>query len=225
MRSTALLVAAASISVGGLAYAATRSTDTPVPLLATGTAGEHEPSTTTEPRDEPADGTTSTSAVTEAPHDEPDHPVTTTTAAPHEEPAHPATTTTEHHEPERPTTTTVAPHEEPHPSTTTTTAPRPATGPIHLECTTAHTTEDLRVICEWGQVPERSASLVIMREQTGPSRPIDRIVDVTVHRYVDETTASGVSYAYRVSAYAEDGTFLGTSNPVRLTPGPAPEGA
>jgi hypothetical protein len=217
MRRTPLIVAAAVLAVGGVAFAASRPTTAPVGLLAAGGSGEstttttehHEPttSTTVEHHDEP---TTSTTLE----HHEPEHPTTTTTAAieHHDEPT--TSTTVEHHEPEHPTTTT---------STTSTTV-RPATGPIHLVCTTPHT-DDLRVVCEWGDVPVHTAYIIVMREKTGPSQPIDRIDDPTVHRYVDETAETGVTYSYRVSAYSADDTFLGTSNPVKVTPGPDAGGA
>jgi hypothetical protein len=216
MRRTPFLVAAATLAVGGVAFAATRPVDMPVPLLAAGGSDEsktatnehHEPTTTSTTGAHHDEATTSTTVV----HHEPEHPTTTTpttstTVEHHTEPT--TTTTVVHHEPEHPTTTT---------STTSTTA-RPATSPIHLECTTPHTA-DLRVVCEWGAVPEHTAYIIVMREKTGPSQPIDRIDDPAVHRYVDETAEAGVTYSYRVSAYTADDTFLGTSNPVKVTPGP-----
>jgi hypothetical protein len=76
-------------------------------------------------------------------------------------------------------------------------------------------------VCEWGDIPAGTAEQVMMRETQGPSQELDRTEDTSVRRYVDDTAEPGVSYAYRVSAYAADGTFLGTSNPVRLTHGDA----
>ncbi|MEA3054727.1 MAG: hypothetical protein QOD30_159, partial [Actinomycetota bacterium] len=214
MRRTPLLVAVATLAIGGVAFAASRPATAPVGLLAAGGGGE---STTTTEHHEPTTTTTVEHHVqattTTVEHHEPEHPSTTTsTVEHHDEPT--TTTIVERHEPEHPTTTT---------STTSTTA-RPATGPIHLVCTTPHT-NDLRVVCEWGDVPEHTAYIVVMREKTGPSQPIDRIDDPTVHRYVDETAEPGVTYSYRVSAYSADDTFLGTSNPVKVTPGPDAGGA
>ena len=226
MRRTPLLVAAATLALGGVAYAASRPTAAPVGLLAVGGSDATTTSTALE-HHEPAATSTTTSTIEQPAQ----HEVTTSTTEHHGTEPSTTTTTTEHHEPTSTTTTTVGHHEatttsttEHPPTTTTSTTVRPGTGPIHLECTTPHT-DDLRVTCDWGPVPEHTAYIVVMREKTGPSQPIDRIDDPSVHDYVDDTAESGVTYSYRVSAFAEDGSFLGTSNPVKVTPGPEPGSA
>jgi hypothetical protein len=143
----------------------------------------------------------STTTVPAASHDDP------TTTVPHE----PATTV--RHE---------TPHETPHEPTTSSTTPKPSTagGPLTIGCTTAGTNADVAVHCIWNGVADATTRLVVMREKPGSSsQAIWRTDDVSIRRYDDETAEAGTTYVYRVSAYGPEEHFLGTSNPVRVTPG------
>jgi hypothetical protein len=158
-------------------------------------------------------------------------PSTTVAAVPHraEEPVeHGATTTVPAASHDEPTTTvphestTTVPHEARHEPTTSTTTPNPSTAgrPLTMACTTSGTAADTAVHCVWKGVPEATVRLVVMRERPGsPSQPIWRTDDVSTQRFDDTAADAGTTYVYRVSAYGPEEHFLGTSNPVRVTPG------
>lgn len=107
-------------------------------------------------------------------------------------------------------------------ATTPGTAPRPAPpSSLHMTCTTPATADDLTVSCDWSGTPAGTARLVVMREaaNSGPSQPLWSTDDPSVTHHDDDTAQAGVTYSYRVSAFDAAGTFLGTSNPVKVTPG------
>jgi hypothetical protein len=106
--------------------------------------------------------------------------------------------------------------------TTPGTAPRPAPpSSLHMTCTTPATADDLTVSCDWSGTPAGTARLVVMREaaNSGPSQPLWSTDDASVDHHDDASARAGVTYSYRVSAFDADGTSLGTSNPVKVTPG------
>ncbi|MEA3018992.1 MAG: hypothetical protein QOI47_516 [Actinomycetota bacterium] len=212
MNRTTLFAALGAVALaGGVAVATVHADNRAIPLLAAGSSAEASTTSTTEAvptttvvvaHDEPS--TTTTEAHTTSTTAEPRHEVPTTT------------TTAAHHDEQRTTTTTTS---------TTSTTVHPATqGQLTMTCGLSGA-DHMTVVCEWSGVPEHTARQVMMREKTGPSQPIWSTDDTTIRRYEDHTAEAGVTYSYRISAFDAAGTFLGTSNPVRMTPGGTSGGA
>ncbi|MCU1374914.1 MAG: hypothetical protein JWO68_2200 [Actinomycetia bacterium] len=144
-------------------------------------------------------------------------PTTTVLPAPSTtvpEPEHPGPSTTVPH-PEHPTPPTTRPPARPEP--TTTVAPRPEPRELTIGCDSGG--GDPVVACHWDGVPDGTTRLVVMRERPGtPSQPLWSTTDTTARDHVDESAEAGVTYVYRVTAYAGD-RFLQTSNPERIKAG------